>query len=212
MSETLEFWLLTLSSLGVSTLLGFAFVKHFRGKQAPVPKANAIFRISSLGTVYRSQFIGERPEGWAFTPPIQRDNHVPIKVGEPMVLETVVDQGVAVYRATLKARSHSPSMIIVERPSFWRVEDRRDSVRIADVGHMTAKLDGDTVGLLDMSACGARIRSQARHEAGKRVKLEVGGFDDAIHAWVIGTVQKGDRYVMRLRFEEETDMSPMVGA
>lgn len=212
MSETLEFWLLVLSSLGVSTLLGFAFVKFFRGKQAPVPKTNAIFRISSLGTVYRSQFIGERPDGWAFTPPIQRDNHVPIKVGEPVVLETVVDHGVAVYRATLKSRSNSPAMIIVEKPTFWRIEDRRDSVRIAEVGHMTAKLDGDTVGLLDMSACGARIRSQARHEAGQRVTLEVAGFADAIHAWVIDSDRKGDRYVMRLRFEEETDMSPMVGA
>ena len=212
MSVQIEFWLLILATFAASAAMGFWLVKRMRKEQIPVPRTNAILRVSSLGSIYRSQFIGELPEGWAFTLPIQRDNYSPIEIGEAITIETIVDKGVAVYRTTLKRRSTTPAMFVVAKPTFWHVEDRRDSIRIGELGHMNAKLDGDTVGLLDMSACGALVRSQARHESGKRVRLEVAGFAEAIQAWVLDEVRKGDRYILRLRFEEEMDLSPMMGA
>lgn len=195
-----------------SMVLGFVVVKLMRRSQPPVPKLNAVVRISSAGTMYRAHFIGERPEGWAFTPPLQRDSYVPLRTGEPIIMEVVMETGVVIFRTTLVERSINPPMMIAAKPASWHVEDRRDSIRIEEIGHLQAKLDGDKVGLLDMSACGARIKSQARRSSGDRVKLEVNGFGDAIYGFVLDSDRKGDRYILRMRFEEETDLSALVGA
>jgi hypothetical protein len=135
-----------------------------------------------------------------------------MSVGEYITMETVMNQGVVVYRTTVRKISTVPHAITVDKPTIWHVEDRRESVRIDEIGHLTAKLDGNNVGLLDMSACGARIRSQAKRSAGDRVKLEVAGFNEPIYGWVLDTDRRGDRYFLRLRFEEETDLSSLVGA
>lgn len=195
-----------------SMLVSYFLIKRKRRGRAPLPKVNAILRISTSGCVYRAHFIGERPEGWVFTPPLQRDSYTPMRVGEYITMETVMDSGVVVYRTTVREISRMPHAITVDKPTMWHVDDRRESARVDEIGHLAAKLDGDKVGLLDMSACGARIRSQAKRSSGDRVKLEVAGFEEPIYGWVLDTDRRGDRYYLRLRFEEETDLSTLVGA
>ncbi|MBC8063734.1 MAG: hypothetical protein H7Y17_02815, partial [Chlorobia bacterium] len=61
MSELNEF---IVSIVGVflgSMILGYAAIKLMRRRKPPVPKLNAVLRISSAGTMYRAHFIGERP-------------------------------------------------------------------------------------------------------------------------------------------------------
>jgi hypothetical protein len=205
------FWFIVAGVFVASVALGFLFVKLSRPRKLPVPASNAVLRIVSSGTVYRAHFCGEKPGGWAFTPPLQRDNYVPIRVGEPLIIETVMEGGIAIFRTTLKERSTHPPMLIAEKPSFWHIEDRRDSIRIEEIGHVNVSLDGDKVKLLDLSACGARIRSQARHKAGDRVKLEIAGIAESIYGWILDMERKGDRYILRMRFEEETDLSALAG-
>lgn len=195
-----------------SMLISYLIVKRKRRTRVPVPKVNAILRVSTSGCVYRAHFIGVRPEGWVFTPPIQRDAYIPMRVGEYITMETVTERGIAIYRTTVREISRVPHAITVDKPGLWNVDDRRESSRIEQIGHLTAKLDGNNVGLVDMSACGARIRSQAKRNTGDRVKLEVAGFDEPIYGWVLDTDRRGDRYFLRLRFEEETDLSTLVGA
>jgi len=161
--------------------------------------------------MYRAHFIGELKDGWAFTPPLQRDGLIPMKVGEPITIETVVDGGIAIYRSTLISRGTHPDCMIVDKPAFWHVENRREDGRIANLGHIAAKLDGDKVSLMDVSACGARIRSQAERSKGDRVRLEIAGMAKPITGYVMDTDRKGDRFFVRMRFEEMTDLAPLLG-
>jgi hypothetical protein len=207
-----NFWLSIGGVFVGSMALGFLAVKLKRRSHPPIPKLNAVIRLTSAGRVYRSHFIGVRSSGWAITPPIQRDDYIAIRPGEPVIIEAVMEKGIAVFRTTLKEISKFPPMLVVDKPAFWHVDDRRDSIRIEDIGHMQAKLDGNKVALVDMSACGARVRSQAGVKSGERVKLEVAGLNDAVYGWVLDSDRRGDRYILRLRFEEETDMSIFVGA
>ena len=211
MSETIEISLAVIGIFALSFAAGYAITRMRRRAKAPIPKVNAVMRIMTAGTVYRAHFVGEKEDGWAFTPPLQRDNYIPIKVGEPVVIETVMDGGIVVFKTYLKARHNAPPLMIAAKPANWHVEDRRESIRIGEVGHLQTKLDGDRVGLLDISTCGARIRSQARKAAGERVKLEVAGQDEALYGWVIEEARKGDRYIIRVRFEEPADLAQLVG-
>ncbi len=213
MLGTDNFWLSISGVFVASVALGFVVTKvRRRAKRLPIPKQNAVLRISTAGCIYRAHFIGERPDGgWAFTPPLQRNSYVPIRPGDYIILETVTDRGMAVYKTSVKERSTTPPMLIAHRPTFWHIEDRRDFARIDEIGHVQAKLDGDKVGLVNMSACGARIRSQARRSPGDRVRLDVAGFGEPIHGYVLDSDRKGDRYIIRLRFEEETDLGALVG-
>lgn len=211
MSDPNSIVLFTFGAFGAAALLGYGAVRVFGRKHLPVPKHNAILRISSLSSMYRAHFIGEVKEGWAFTPPLQRDELIPIKMGEPITMETVVDGGIAVYRTTLRSRGTHPDCLIVDRPAFWHVENRREDGRIANLGHISAKLDGDKVSLMDVSACGARIRSQAERAKGERVHLEIAGMAEPISGYVMDTDRKGDRFFVRMRFEEMTDLAPLLG-
>ena len=209
-SEQSDFILRTAGLFAGSTLGGFGLMKLFTRKKPPVPEINAVLRIVTSGAAYRSHFVGVTPEGWTFTPPLQRDNYVPLKVGEPMIVETVMAGGVMIFQTFLKARHERPSILVAAVPKTWRLEDRRDALRIGEVGLLQTKLDGDRVGLIDISACGARIRSQAARTPGDRVKLEIAGMAEAIYAWVLDTTRKGDRYVVRLRFEEAADLQGLM--
>lgn len=210
MSQTIEITIAIAGIFVASFAIGFAITKMRRRATAPIPKVNAVLRIMTAGTVYRAHFVGEKEDGWAFTPPLQRDAYVPLRPGEPLVIETVMDGGIMVFKTTLKARHNSPPLLIAAKPATWHLEDRRESVRIGEVGHLQTKLDGDRVALLDVSACGARVRSQARKTTGERVKLEIAGRDD-VYGWVLEEFRKGDRYIIRLRFEEEANLASLVG-
>jgi hypothetical protein len=211
MSDPNSIVLFTFGAFGAAALLGYAVVRVFGRKRVPIPKQNAILRISSLSSMYRAHFIGELKDGWAFTPPLQRDGLIPIKIGEPITIETVVDGGIAVYRSTLLSRGTHPDCLIVDKPAFWHVENRREDSRIANLGHLSAKLDGDKVSLMDVSACGARIRSQAERSKGDRVHLEIAGMNEPISGYVVDTDRRGDRFFVRMRFEEATDLAPLLG-
>lgn len=208
MSDLTELILIVAGASIGSVALGYAAIKVFRRKKPPVPKTNAILRIMTSGAIYRAYFVGDTPNGWAFTTPVQRDSFVPMHDGEPIVIETVMDGGVMIFQTYLKGRNGTPPLMIAAKPSSWYLDDRRETVRIADVGHLTTTLDGDRVGLLDMSACGARVRSQARRNPGDRVKLEIAGMGE-IYAWVLAEERKGDRYIVRLRFEEIADLTSL---
>jgi len=210
-SETIELILAITGIFAASFAVGFTVTRMRRRAKAPIPKVNAVLRVMTSGAVYRAHFVGEKDGGWAFTPPLQRDAYVPLRSGEPIVLETVMDGGIMVFKTILKARHNAPPLMIAEIPSSWHVEDRRESIRIGEVGHLQTKLDGDRVSLVDVSACGARIRSQARKSVGERVKLEIVGKAEAVYGWVLEEFRKGDRYILRVRFEETADIAGLVG-
>ena len=100
-------------------------------------------------------------------------------------------------------------MVIVDVPSIWNTDDRRDSKRLRNLGHLEAKLDGHRVGVLDVSVFGARLNSQKEMPCGERVRLEIQGLNQEVYGWVLACDRKGDRHTVRIRFEEELELATL---
>jgi hypothetical protein len=187
--------------------LGFSIHRILRPKRPPVPETNAILRICAGATSYRAHFVGVCPGGWAFTPPLQRDNYVALKPGAPIIMEAVVPGGVAILRTCLIERTLNPATWVAMEPEFWHVENRREAPRKEQLGHLEAKLNGNSVAMLDMSETGAQVRAKAPHQKGEPVKLCVSGLEDEMAAWVVDCDRRGDRYYLRLQFEEPANLA-----
>lgn len=205
-----NFWLNIGTILVGASMLSYLIIKAVRQKRTPVPKQSAMLRVTNGATMFRSQFLGVRPDGWSISTPIQRNTWIPLKPGDLLTIETIHNRGIAIYRTTLKYVSKNPSMIVVEVPSIWQADDRRDEERITTLGHLESKLDGHRVGILDISTCGARLNSQEAFPNGQRVRLDVVGLEEPISGWVLASDRRGDRFVVRLRFEEILDLEPLL--
>jgi hypothetical protein len=175
-------------------------IRFLRRSDAPKPVRNAPVRVRIGGARYASQFIGLRSGGWALTMPSGRDMLRPIVPGEPAQIEVSHARGLMVMETIVRGNA---GVLLVDAPRKWRVEDRRCTPRNVEVGHVSARLDGDRVSLVDLSTCGAKLKSREARLPGERVKIEIGGHNRSIFGWVIGSVQQHDRFVTRIRFEEE---------
>jgi hypothetical protein len=204
----LEIFWLKIFVVGAGAMaLGLWIVHFLRNHGVPTPPRNAKVRLKICGTSYQSTFLGIRDGAWALAMPRRSELARPIHRGEFVQLTAGHNRGVLVMDANVRA---SAGVLLVDRPSAWRVEDRREDERFTDVGHLNCKLDGDRAALEDISPKGARVRLRDPLAIGQRIRLEVAGFEESIYGWVLACTKWPDRHVARIRFEDEVDMYPLV--
>jgi len=201
------FWIKVFTLGTGSLLLGLWLVLHLRRQTVPAPRRNAKIRLRLGGTTYQSMFLGERERAWAVAMPSRSDLLRPIHQGECVQVMAGHENGIAVMDTVVRANA---GVLLLERPNKLKVEDRREDLRISEVGHLSVRLDGDRSSLEDISPKGARLRVRDSLAIGQRVRLEVSGFTESIYGWVLSCVQRGERYVVRIRFEVETDLFPLL--
>jgi hypothetical protein len=201
------FWIKIFVVGAGSIALGLWLVQYLRSRSAPSPARNAKVRLRVCGTTYQSTFLGTRNGQWALALPLRSELVRPIHNGEFVQILAGHKAGIVVMDTTVRA---NVGVLLVDSPSKWRVEDRREDLRISDVGHLQTRLDGDRVALEDISPKGARVKLRDELTIGQRVRLDVLGFEESIYGWVLACAKRPDRYIARIRFEEETDMYPIL--
>lgn len=156
-----------------STLISYGAVRMLNRKNAiEAPAPDTAVRIRSTMGMHRSRFVAEEAAGWLFTAPIGRDHYVPLRVGEPLTIESVHESGLILYRSTVAERRMDPHVIVAHRPfSVSRVERRTDNRR-KDVAGAVVGVDGAEGVLRDLSAHGAKVKVAYGRTPGERVRLD----------------------------------------
>jgi hypothetical protein len=201
-----SFALIFVISVGIAYFL-HTVVRSLRRIPRPIP--NAQLRIRSGASVYRARFLGETPEGWSFSVPLQRDSYVPIQVGEPLIIEAPSPAGLLRFRTTLRARSQNPPAMFAEPPREVHVEDRRSEVRRFDLSDGDAFLDGHCAFLVDVSSAGARLTLDSEVLQGERVRVELPWADEPAFAWTLDVERQIGKFEVRLRFEDFLELPPL---
>lgn len=127
--------LLVLNLIAFVAAISFGFtlttlVTRMRRKAAvtaDTPRENSLLRVSAGTAVYRSRFLGASSEGWAFAAPLQRDNYVPIRVDQTLVVEVEDAFGRRIFRSTLISRNAETGVMVMAKPArIYRLKAESD--------------------------------------------------------------------------------------
>lgn len=205
MRDLVNLFLSVLVVFGASCAVAFGVAALLRRWRRPfVPPVNAKMRVRTADAIYRCRFVGEGTDGWAFSAPLQRDNYVPLNVGQTVSCEVTTDVGVVVFEARVKGRRTDPPAIVLAPPRDVRNLNRRTDERKAVLGKNEISVDGTPATLLDLSRGGAKLRMRRAPVRGARVGLTLPSGESVI-ADVLESEPSLGGAVVRLRFLSDLD-------
>ena len=190
-----------LSSIG----LGYGYTK-LRTKFEP-PQVGVNLRLRAGAGMYRSKLVATEKDGWTLTSPISRDNYVPVKVGDTLIVEAPVSSGVYLFNTKLLSRdSETHEMKVEAPPRGIRPVNRRQEPRLIRSTYLM--VEGLPGALVNISPLGGRIRTNYRVTRGDRMRLDLE--KGTIFGWVLDVwpTDSGDDFSeeIRLRFEDIVDL------
>jgi hypothetical protein len=207
---SLSLGLLFLASVIVSYGL-MLLARSLRRTPSPIP--NGQIKVTSGASAYRARFLCESREGWLFTAPLQRDAYVPLRVGEPLIIEAPSVRGVLRFRTEIVDRRADSGVMVAQRPKQVHLEDRRAEERRTDLSTGDARVEGKAAELIDLSRHGAKLSVEGLIPRGDRVRLELPWLNEPCFGWTLESERSGDATMIRVRFEETLELpTPKRGA
>lgn len=167
-------------------------------------------RLVGTGGVYRCYLGSVKGKGLEFSAPLQRDHYVPLRVGEALMVQIPVQEGVVSFRSVVVERDAERHTFRMAAPTHFRTLDRRSEPRDDSVYGREVALNGQAAEVLNVSAGGALVVTTLDVQPGDRIDLQLGGSNSVCPGWALESVpttlgQQAARSV-RVRFE-----SPLAG-
>ncbi len=152
-----ELLLLMGGVFAVSYVISRALVERHPRRSLPDLPPHAKLRLLAPSGTYRCHLLAVRGDGLTITAPLHRDSHVPLRVGEVVVAQTCVSDGIVTFRSTVLGRDKTHHQFTLSLPEFVRTSDRRSEPRLTTVSGQQGFVNGVPVRLVDLSAGGAKI-------------------------------------------------------
>ena len=203
--SNLEFILVLFATLAACAGLSVGAVRASRAdSKCPLP--GGVLRLKCVHGVYRSRFLGMTANGWRVTAPLTRDSYVPLRPGDPVVIEAPIDGSALLARTSVLERDAETHELVLARPSRRYRLERREAERRCDTAGIACTVEGKPALLLDVSAFGARVRCSGVLAAGDRVRLDLAWCEEPAFGWVLEVIPAaetaGSRTICRIRFED----------
>lgn len=207
MSDTLTLLVLFVTS----ALLAFGLTKWaHRRKTVPVEDlqlpGGQTLRLLTASGGYRCHLLDQSPKGLVVSAPLHRDCHVPLRVGEDLVVQSPGFDSLLTFRTKVVERDPLTHQLKLALPSSMRRTDRRCEPRIKNPGDGRAEVNGRSSILCDVSGWGAKILTLEPVRAGDLVNVSLpGDYGTALaYALEVRTSAHEGRLCkeVRLRFDE----------
>src|SRR5690242_6540551 len=91
-------------SLAGSMLVAFGWFWLRRPRNATQLLPCSKVRLRTEAGVFRTNFLSLEKSGWVLSAPLSRDNYVPLREGEQVIVEASTPQGLLVFRTTVAER------------------------------------------------------------------------------------------------------------
>ncbi len=198
--------------LGLSLQLGALFVSSVgiayasfslsrKRKLACLPKPGQMIRMRGLSGFYRSRFIAAGDKVWEISLPVQRDNFVPLRVGEEIVVEASTPKGALIFRTKVFGGEVGPSRIQILAPANPQLVERREYARDPKFKGEKVKVDSLAARVIDYSQGGICLQSARTLNRGDQVRIELPWQEEPVDAWVLDS----EGLKVRLRFSQLTE-------
>ncbi len=162
-------------------------------------------RLSSPSGSFRSRFLQATKEGWMIAAPVQRDAFVPLRIGEGLVVQAPGAGGVWTFRTKVLDRQLEGHLLVLSRPEHPHLIDRRSQPRDVDVRGACVELNGCESELLDISAGGARVLTDAPLANGDNILMMLHADLGEARGWALecAPVRNGEgKRAVRVCFSE----------
>jgi hypothetical protein len=191
----------------VSMVVSHLVMARSRRQVTFVPIAeNTRVRMVGPGGSYRCYFVRRSKKGLVFSAPLQRDRYVPVRVGESMMVQAPVGDSLVTFRSSVESRDADSHEFVLAWPLRIRQVDRRSENRDKSVVGSIVRLNGEPASLIDLSAGGAKVMSNAVVEAGASVSVELPEQTETVYGWALESVPSSHGSAItrevRVRFEE----------
>lgn len=167
---------------------------------------NSKARLVGAKGAYRSYYLRRMPEGLVFSPPLQRDQYTPLRIGESVMVQLPVEGGVITFCTKVLSRAADTEEFVLEHPQTFRRADRRIERRDTTCAGTLAALNGSQAVMKDLSAGGARVVTACRVQPGDTARLELPlGMGEA-YGWVVaahpGVIEGRQGIEARIQFQK----------
>ena len=168
------------------------------------PVENAKVRMKTSTALYRCRLISHDRNSWVFTAPMQRDNYVPISVGEQVTCEVIANGGLIVFSTVVTSRKAIEGSIVVASPKNVKLENRRDQSDRKEID-MAVVVAGKNGAVIDLSPGGARVKIQGFEREGNMVRVDLPS-GESRGAIVVDSKNDHMGSVIRLKFDEPIEV------
>ena len=204
-------------------VLGIGFVLAriaTRSRSVKVPdlelNEGQIFRLLTTTGNYRSQLVSLSNGALQVSAPLHRDCHVPLRVGETVIVQSPGFDSLLTFRTTVVARDPSTHELTLAAPQAFRRTDRRCEARVRHVKGQEVTLVGRPAVLQDLSAWGTKLTTSERLKPGDYVSMELTPEFGVARGYVleVRTSSWEGRlcYEVRIRFEDPlSGLAPRLG-
>ncbi|MBL8067341.1 MAG: PilZ domain-containing protein [Armatimonadetes bacterium] len=191
----------------LSWVAGWWFVGRKHRPLTLVPIAeNCRVRMVGPGGTYRCYFIRRDKSGLVFSAPLQRDRYVPVKVGESLMVQAPLADGLITFRSQVLSRDAETHEFTLAMPERIREVDRRSEPRHPQTAGNIVRINDEPASLVDLSGGGARIVTNAPIQPGDNIYLDLPAELGTVHGWALECLPAdgGSRVAreIRVRFEE----------
>lgn len=194
-------------ALALGAVIGSVFSKRRRPGRPRIKIAqSAKARLVGPQGVYRCYFVADEAAGLVFSSPLQRDNYVPLRVGEPFMVQIPTTDGVITFRTEVLSRDATTHQFVVAYPDTYRMIDRRAELRETVFDGHEATINGHAALLCDLSPSGAKLVTQGELIAGESVTVTLPDGRGTCDGWALesipGAFGNAPGRVVRVRFAE----------
>ena len=207
MSEVVDLLLLFVLVASLSFLVTRSALSAKRVRTTDLELADGqVFRLLTTSGNYRSHLITTKAGSMRVSAPLHRDSHVPLRVGESVVVQSPGFDSLLTFRTTVIERDSDTHELTLAPPTSFRRTDRRCEPRLLTVQGQPAAINKGTASLCDLSAWGAKLTTGERVAAGDYVSVELPSEFGEAHGYAleVRTTSWEGRLCseVRIRFEE----------
>lgn len=212
MEELLQLVGLVAIVFGLSMAISYAMSASKRKRQSNLSlPENTSVRLVGPGGVYRSYFLRKSSKGLVFSAPLQRDNYVPVRPDECLMVQVPVEGSIITFRASVRNRDKDTHEITLNFPERVRQVDRRSEPRDRSLEGSEIALNSQTATLVDLSAYGAKVITLDDIKPGDTIRLDLPNDYGQAYGWALesSAVASNGRQARAVRIRFDTPLSGM---
>lgn len=198
----------------LSWVAGWWLVGRKRRPMTLVPIAeNCRVRMVGPGGTYRCYFVRRTKSGLVFSAPLQRDRYVPVKVGDALMVQAPLADGLVTFRSHVSDRNAETHEFTLAMPERIREVDRRSEPRDAQYSGTIVRVNDESASLINLSGSGARIVTNAVIHPGDNIYLDLPSELGTVHGWALECLptNAGSRVAQEIRIRFEEPLSGLIG-
>lgn len=134
---------------------------------------DASWRVLAEAGPMRVRFMGVCEAGYEVSAPMALDAHVALRPGDSVYVEAPGKNAAVLFKSYVIGRNAERHTLIIQPTTDFKVRNRRDEPRAKWEDGLSARMNGESAVVINLSSSGAKVKTRAEVSAGDWVKVDL---------------------------------------